>query len=89
MTKSGRARHASGLMRVNRRLLAELGAEATPVSWDRWDRRVGPEDWFLTTETFDSRERAGFMDFVESRACRTAGASRGSSPILLLPTRRP
>ena len=81
VTKSGRARHASGLMRVNRRLLEELGATATPVVWGKWDGRVTAADWFFTTETFDSQSRPGFMEFVESRRCRTAAVFPDAIPL--------
>ena len=33
VTKSGAARHQSGLMRVNARLRDELGPAAAPVAW--------------------------------------------------------
>lgn len=74
VTKSGRARHRSGLMRVTERLRQELGAAATPVAWDGWDRRMGPDDWWLTAELFDEHERPGFANFVRARAAGRIGA---------------
>lgn len=83
VTKSAKSSHASGLMRVNRRLLAELGAAATPVRWGEPRPAWGPDDWYLTTETFDVRQRPGFADFLAQRPCRLAAMFPDAIPLQL------
>ncbi|MCC5023689.1 MAG: hypothetical protein J6386_13320 [Candidatus Synoicihabitans palmerolidicus] len=64
VTKSAKSRHASGLMRVNRRLREELGQAAQSVRWGDAVTTWRKEDWYLTTETFDGRQRDGFDEFL-------------------------
>lgn len=82
VTKSGKSRHASGLMRVNRRLAEELGESITPVVWGQWDpREVSPQDWYLTTEVFDLDKRSGFDRFLAERPCRLAALFPDAIPL--------
>jgi glycosyltransferase involved in cell wall biosynthesis len=92
VTKSGVARHRSGLMRVNARLREELGARATPV---RWEARQGtwmlagcrahvtfsPDDWLFTAELFCEVERPGFWHFLRERPCRLAALFHDAIPL--------
>lgn len=81
-TKSGRARHLSGLMRVNRRLRDELGADIAPVTWGKWDPAMARgDDWFFTTETFDSATRPGFREFIAKPPCRIAAVFPDAIPL--------
>ncbi|MFA5057352.1 MAG: glycosyltransferase [Opitutaceae bacterium] len=92
ITKSGAARHQSGLMRVNARLREELGAAVTPVHWDGrkggW-RRAGeqtpvafaPADWLFTAELFSEPERPGFWSFLRARPCRLAAMFADAIPL--------
>jgi glycosyltransferase involved in cell wall biosynthesis len=92
VTKSGPARHQSGLMRVNNRLREELGPRATPVRWDprrgAW-RAVGARvpvtfsanDWLFTAELFCERERPGFWRFLRARPCRLAAMFPDAIPL--------
>jgi len=80
-TKSGRARHLSGLMRVNRRLREEFGDAVTPVAWKKWDRQAEPTDWFFTTEIFDGEERKGWAEFIERPPCRIAAVFSDAIPL--------
>ena len=92
VTKSGAARHQSGLMRLNTRLLRELGAAATPVAWDArkgaWRRAAGrapvaltPADWLFTAELFSEAERPGFWGFLRQRGCRLAALFADAIPL--------
>lgn len=82
VTKSAKAKHASGLMRVNRRLSDELGKTITPVVWGKWDPAMAqPTDWYLTTETFDLATRPGFEDFLKQPTCRTAALFADAIPL--------
>ncbi|WP_221032970.1 glycosyltransferase [Actomonas aquatica] len=83
VTKSAKARHASGLMRVNRRLRDELGEAVQPVVWgkDRPDFR--PDDWYFTTETFDVAQRPGFAEFLDRPPCRLAALFPDAIPLHL------
>lgn len=82
VTKSAKARHRSGLMRVNHRLAQELGDRITPVIWGQWDPAVlKPDDWYLTTELFDLDQRPGFEAFLRRRPCRLAALFPDAIPL--------
>ncbi len=82
VTKSGKARHASGLMRVNRRFAEELRGAIKPVVWGQWDpREAGPEDWYFTTEVFDVEKRPGFAEFLHQPPCRLAALFADAIPL--------
>ncbi len=83
ITKSGKARHASGLMRVNRRLQEELGAAARPVAWGKDAPAWSENDWYFTTETFDETQRAGFGGFLANPPCRLAALFPDAIPLHL------
>jgi glycosyltransferase involved in cell wall biosynthesis len=92
VTKTGTARHQSGLMRLSGRLREELGAAVQPVSWDGrgqgWrdaaSRRpvaFAPGDWLLTAELFSEPERPGFGNFLRQRPCRLAAVFCDAIPL--------
>ena len=88
-TKTGSARHRSGLTRVSSRLRAELGESATAATWNPTARRLQPaggrlperDDWFLTSELFSELERPGFTSFIESRPMRLAAIFHHAIPL--------
>jgi glycosyltransferase involved in cell wall biosynthesis len=80
-TKSAAGAHRSGLMRVSARLRGELGAAATSVAWESWDRSAGPSDWFLTAELFSEAERPGLAGFLAGRRCRAAAIFHDLIPL--------
>jgi len=82
VTRSSKSRHASGLMRVNRRLAEELGQKITPVVWGQWDpSEVNADDWYLTTEVFDVEKRKGFERFLHEKPCRLAALFPDAIPL--------
>lgn len=82
VTKSAKSRHASGLMRVNRRLREELGDSIQPVEWGKWDpTTASKDDWYLSTEVFDIEQRDGFVDFLRQPTCRTAAMFPDAIPL--------
>ncbi|MCF3652134.1 glycosyltransferase [Synoicihabitans lomoniglobus] len=81
VTKSAKAKQASGLMRVNRRLSEELGDAVTLVRWGESNPPWQPDDWYLTTETFDVAQRPGFGDFLERPPCRLAALFPDAIPL--------
>jgi glycosyltransferase involved in cell wall biosynthesis len=81
VTKSGAAGHASGLMRLNTRLGAELGASASPVTWPEAANAAGEGDWFLTSELFSEAERPGFGSFLSRRRFRAAAIFSDAIPL--------
>ncbi|OHE89239.1 MAG: hypothetical protein A3G75_11265 [Verrucomicrobia bacterium RIFCSPLOWO2_12_FULL_64_8] len=92
VTKTGRARHHSGMMRVSARLREELDGAITPVTWDSrrhgWrtvDRRravaLAAPDWLLTTELFSEAERPGFWSFLRSGSGRRAAVFYDAIPL--------
>jgi glycosyltransferase involved in cell wall biosynthesis len=92
VTKSGAARHQSGLMRVNARLRDELGAAVTPVVWRERERAwrtvtgrspviFSPTDWVFTAELFSEPERPGFWDFLHARPCRLGAVFADAIPL--------
>jgi glycosyltransferase involved in cell wall biosynthesis len=80
-TSASAWRHTSGLARVSRRLLGELGDSAKAVRWDRMPGKAGPADWFLTPELFSEAERPGFTAFLERRPCRLAAVYHDAIPV--------
>ncbi len=82
VTKSAKSRHASGLMRVNRRLREELGSDIVEVEWGKWDpSHAKPEDWYFSTEVFDIAQRPGFEAFLANPPCRTAAMFPDAIPL--------
>lgn len=81
ITKTGAARHRSGLARMSERLRDELGAEACGLPWEEIRARIRPEDWFVTSEQFSERERPGFAEFVRARGGRTAAIFADAIPL--------
>ncbi len=80
-TKTGAAKHRSGLARMSERLRRELGREAQAGSWTEGRERLGKEDWFVTSELFSEIERPGIGEFVRSRRCRTAAIFADAIPM--------
>lgn len=80
-TSAASWRHSSGLARVSRRLLGELGASAKAVRWPGAAGSPGPGDSYLTPELFSERERPGFTAFLEGRPCRLAAVYHDAIPI--------
>lgn len=80
-TKSTRARHHSGLMRVSSRLLTELGDATTSVSGVEWVGQANRDDWFLTAEVFSPSERKGWNKLLESRPCKLAAIFHDAIPM--------
>ncbi len=92
ITKMGAAKHRSGLTRLTSRLMEELGAAVTPVSWDERGRAFvsGPRrepvkfdeaDWLLTVEMFSEAERPGISAFIQSPPCRLAAMFHDAIPV--------
>jgi len=92
VTKSGAARHQSGLMRLSTRLRQELGAAVAAVTWDArqgiWRRADGrapvalaPADWLFTAELFSEAERPGWWGFLRRRPCRLAALFADAIPL--------
>lgn len=90
-TQSRRGSHPSGLRRVNRRLLEELGG-AVAVAWDERSRgwrtagrgeraEPGRGDWWLTTEVFSPAERAGFPGWLDRCPVRRAAVFHDAIPL--------
>lgn len=93
VTKTGAARHRSGLMRVSARLREELGANARSVVWKEggWSLAENPrerapfgsQDWLLTPELFSEPERPGFWRFLHEPRCRLAAIFHDAIPLKL------
>ena len=89
LTRTGAARHRSGLNRVSSRLREALGPAATSATWDGAARRLlsGAEgtpsagDWFLTSELFSEAERPGFAGFLTGRTMRLAAIFHDAIPL--------
>lgn len=89
ITKSGAARHRSGLVRVTSRILEELGPRATAVVWQAGWRNAltttavqpTPIDWLLTAELFSEGERPGFWAFIKKPPCRLAAIFHDAIPL--------
>ncbi len=82
-TKSGRAGHHSGLMRVSGELARTLGATATIVTGTDWTSSAQPDDWFLTAEIFSPDERPGWDALMVRRPCRLAAIFHDAIPLKL------
>jgi glycosyltransferase involved in cell wall biosynthesis len=82
-TSTSRWRHSSGLARVSRRLLDELGPFVTAATWPEIVARAGRDDWVLTPELFSEAERPGVTAFVERKRCRIAAIYHDSIPLRL------
>jgi glycosyltransferase involved in cell wall biosynthesis len=80
-TSASSWKHASGLARVSRRLMDELGAAATPARWPEIAALPAKSDWILTPELFSEAERPGFTAFLEQRPCRIAAIYHDAIPI--------
>ncbi len=80
-TSASSWRHSSGLARVSRRLLGELGASAAGAGWPQIAGMAGKDDWFLTPELFSEAERPGFASFLGGRTCRLAAVYHDAIPI--------
>jgi glycosyltransferase involved in cell wall biosynthesis len=81
VTKTGRAAHRSGLMRVTTRLAAELGGAAHTIRWPFTTITPAKSDWFLTAELFSEVERPGFGAFLDAPPCRTAAIFADAIPL--------
>ena len=81
VTKSAKSKHASGLMRLNRRLRDKLGSNITPVVWGKDFPEFKADDWYLTTEVFDVTQRDGFEAFLERPPCKLAALFPDAIPL--------
>ncbi|MBP7142902.1 MAG: glycosyltransferase [Opitutaceae bacterium] len=81
ITKSGSARHRSGLTRVSNRLREEWSGDMTPVSWGRWNREMRPEDWYFTPEVFSAEDRPGWSEWLAGVRCRRAAIYHDAIPL--------
>lgn len=81
VTKSGNARHRSGLNRVSERLREEWGNGLKPVAWERWNREVGGDDWYFTPELFSDAERPGWSEWLRTVRCRRAAIFHDAIPL--------
>jgi glycosyltransferase involved in cell wall biosynthesis len=75
--------HASGLARVSRRLMDELGASARGSRWPEIGTLPGKSDWILTPELFSEAERPGITALLSNRPCRMAAIYHDAIPIKL------
>lgn len=82
-TKAGRSAHHSGLMRVNRRLQAELGPAARVTTGVAWAEQAQAGDWFFTAEVFAPEEREGWAKMMHRRPCRLAALFHDAIPLRL------
>lgn len=80
-TKAGRSAHHSGLMRVSRRLQAELGPAARPATGLAWQDQAQARDWYLTAEVFAPEERTGWTEMMHRRPCRLAAVFHDAIPL--------
>ena len=80
-TSASSWRHASGLARVSRRLLHELGPSARAARWPALRSVPGRSDWILTPELFSESERPGITAFIDRRPCRFAAIYHDAIPI--------
>lgn len=92
ITRTGAARHHSGMMRVSARLREEFGAAVTPAVWNgkthawhaaglRSPVSFGSGDRLLTAELFSEAERPGFWDFLRARPCRLEAVFYDAIPL--------
>lgn len=80
-TSASSWRHTSGLARVSRRLLEELGGSATGAKWPEIGGRAQGADWILTPELFSEWERPGISDFLGRRSSRLAAIFHDAIPL--------
>jgi glycosyltransferase involved in cell wall biosynthesis len=80
-TSASSWRHASGLVRVSRRLKAELGGAATGAVWPEIARMPAKADWIFTPELFSESERPGFAALLDNRPCRLAALFHDAIPV--------
>jgi glycosyltransferase involved in cell wall biosynthesis len=80
-TSASSWKHASGLARVSRRLLEELGPAARVAQWPVVPAQAGANDWILTPELFSEAERPGLTAFLEKRPFRIAAIYHDAIPI--------
>lgn len=93
VTKMGAAAHRSGLTRLSRRLLDELGDNVRPVVWRREALvsagangatiKLNASDWLFTVELFSEAERPGWREFLVRRPCRLAAMFADAIPVRL------
>lgn len=81
ITKTGSARHRSGLTRVTSRLLQELGSVARPIAWPLRNPALSAGDWLLTAELFWEEERPGISEFLAAPPCRVAAIFHDAIPL--------
>jgi glycosyltransferase involved in cell wall biosynthesis len=81
VTKSGSARHRSGLTRVTTRLGEEFGPASAPVVWGDPPPLLSAGDWYLTAELFSEAERPGFTAFLAARPCGLAAIFHDAIPL--------
>jgi glycosyltransferase involved in cell wall biosynthesis len=80
-TKASSWRHSSGLARVSRRLLEELGDSAREARWPTLASEPAKGDWILIPELFSEHERPGFTAFLANRPCRLAAIFHDAIPL--------
>lgn len=80
VTKTGAAKHRSGLTRVTRRLQAEFAGEARAHAWGADIPQGG---WYLTAEVFAPGERPGFAAWMQARPAKLAAIYHDSIPLRL------
>jgi len=80
-TSASSWRHSSGLARVSRRLLEELGESAKPAKWPSMATQPANGDWILSPELFSEQERPGFTDFLGHSPCRLAAVFHDAIPL--------
>lgn len=80
VTKSGAAKHRSGLTRVTQRLQAELGGAARAHPWGT---EIPVGGWYLTAEVFAPAERPGFAAWMKERPAKLAAIYHDSIPLKL------
>ena len=82
-TSASTWRHSSGLARVSRRLLGELGGAAAAAGWPGIAAKPSKADWIFTPELFSEPERPGLAAFLGARPCRLAALYHDAIPIRL------
>jgi len=83
VTRASSSTHASGLMRVSRRLREELGSAVRDFAWPDHRELPGPDDWLITAELFDEAERPGIAAFLANPPCRLAAIYYDAIPLKL------
>jgi glycosyltransferase involved in cell wall biosynthesis len=80
-TSASSWKHASGLARVSRRLMDELGVAAVGARWPDIAALPAKSDWILTPELFSEAERPGFTALLNQRPCRMAAIYHDAIPL--------